>query len=260
MDPEFGVMNIYRRAAAAALALASAGALAAPPAQPIVIQGLDCRNDEASWRLDANRASAVFTTTAPRKREVIFRGSMQTLGASSVIWRGDSTHLPRETLVLTAHEEACKAQAAGTYRAVLSVRPNEASTGCCAIRAGYDARVAPLANLGAKDDWSRALPDLLAAINACVAREGARVHSVASAAPAEAQMVRVRLNETNGAVDCTVDANGRGAPTIAPAAAGAANGPLFYPAREPAPIVSCGRLERVQLRNNVAGYLHYEPC
>jgi hypothetical protein len=68
------------------------------------------------------------------------------------------------------------------------------------------------------------------------------------------------LIETGGAVDCTIDASGRGAPTITPAAASAPGGPLFYPAREPPPIVSCGRLERVQVRNNVAGYLHYDPC
>jgi len=253
-------MNLRSRLAAATLALAVPAASAAPPAQPVVVQGLECRGDEASWRLDANRASAVFTTTTPRKREVVFRGGMQPLGASSVVWRGDSTHLPRETLVLTAGEEACKAPGAGTHRAVLSIRPNEASTGCCAVRAGYDARVAPVANLGAKDDWSRALPDVLAAINACVAREGARVQSVASAAPAGNGTVRVRLIEASGAVDCTIDGTGRGAPAIAAAGSQVASGPLFYPARDPAPIVSCGRLERVQVRNKDAGYLHYEPC
>jgi hypothetical protein len=260
MDIEYGVLNLYRRALAAALALGSAAALAAQPAQPIVVQGLDCRGEETPWRLDANRASAVFATTAPRKREVVFRGAMQPLGASSVVWRGDSTHLPRETLVLAAREEACKPPAAGTYRAVLSLRPGEASTGCCTVRAGYDARVAPVANLGAKDDWTRTLPDMLPAINACVARHGARVQSVASAAPAAAGTLRVRLVEAGGAVDCTIEASGRGTPAIAPVPATAVTGPLFYPAREPAPIVACGRLERVQVRNKDVGYLHYEPC
>jgi hypothetical protein len=250
----------YRRWILAAVVAAAAPSLpAAPAAAPIVAQALDCRGDEGGWRLDANRASAVFTTTIPRKREVVFRGGLQSLGSSSLVWRGDSTHLPRETLVLAAREEACKAPGAGTFRAVLSVRQNEASAGCCVVRAGYDARVAPIANLRAKDDWSRALPDMLAAINACVAREGSRVQSVASAELAGAATVRVRLIEASGAVDCTIDASGRGAPTIVPAA-GAASGPLYYPAREPPPIVSCGRLERVQLRNSVAGYLHYEPC
>jgi hypothetical protein len=253
-------MNRYCRVAVAALGLAGAGALAAPPAQPIVLQGLDCRGDEAPWRLDANRTSAVFSTTVPRKREVVFRGGMQTLGPSSIVWRGDSTHLPKETVVLTAHEQACRNPAAGTYRAVLSIRPNEALAGCCAIRAGYDARVAPVANLAAKSDWSRALPDLLPAINACLGREGSRAQSVIGAT-ASGSTVRVRLKEGSGAVDCTIDASGRGKPAIAPADATPLSGPLFYPARDPPPIVSCGTLERVQLRgSSIAGYLHYEPC
>jgi len=70
----------------------------------------------------------------------------------------------------------------------------------------------------------------------------------------------VRMIEAGGAVDCTVDAAGRGAPSLAPAAAAVPAGPLYYPAREPPPVVACGRLERVQLRAGTAGYLHYEPC
>lgn len=251
----------YRRCIlAAALAFAAPAALAAEPAQPIVVQGLDCRADEAGWRVDASRSSAVFSTMTPRRREVVFRGSLQTLSASAMVWRGDSTHLPKETMVLVAREEACKAPAAGTFRAMLSIRPNEASTGCCVVRAGYDARVAPIANLGAKGDWSRALPEVIAAVNACLAREGARAQSVASAAATGSGTVRVRIVEAKGAVDCTIDATGRGAPQIAAADGTAVPGPLFYPAREPPPIVACGRLERVQLKGGIAGYLHYDPC
>src|ERR1700750_1225169 len=86
------------------LALLSASATASPPSQPIVVQGLDCRGEEGGgWRLDANRQAAQLTTQTPRRREIIFRGSMQQLGfvaPSTVVWRGDSTHLPKETLVL----------------------------------------------------------------------------------------------------------------------------------------------------------------
>jgi hypothetical protein len=256
---EYDVMNRYCRAAVAVLGLAGAGALAAPPKQPIVLQGLDCRGVEAPWRLDASRTSAVFSTTTPRKREVVFRGGMQAVGPSSIVWRGDSTHLPKETAVLTAHEQACSAPGEGTHRAVLSIRLNEALAGCCVIRAGYDARVAPVANLAAKTDWSRTLPDVLPAINACIAREGSRAESVIGAA-ASGSMVRVRIKEGSGVVDCTIDAGGRGKPAIAPADAAPSPGPLFYPARDPAPVVSCGTLERVQLRGGIAGYLHYEPC
>ena len=135
------------------------------------------------------------------------------------------------------------------------------------MRAGYDARVAPVANLATKgaDDWSRRLPELLPAINACVAREGARLKAVADASPQGSGSVKVRLVETTGAtLDCTVDASGRGTPALALVAdcrRPAPANPLFYPPREPPPLVSCGKLERVLTpRGALAGYLHYDPC
>ena len=183
------------------------------------------------------------------------------------MWRGDTTHLPRETLILTAREEACTSAAAGagTHRAIMSIRAGEAVTGCCLARAGYDARIAPVANLATKgaEDWSRRLPDLLPAINACVAREGARLKAVADASPQGSGAVKVRLLSTTGAVlDCSVDATGRGTPSLAVVAdAPRPGGPLYYPPRDPPPLVSCGKLERVLTpRGALAGYLHYDPC
>jgi hypothetical protein len=77
----------------------------------------------------------------------------------------------------------------------------------------------------------------------------------------------VRIVQASGAaVDCVADATGRGTPAITPVdpakppLPGAGN-PLLYPAREPAPIVACGRLERAQgARGALIGYLHYDPC
>ena len=112
--------------------------------QPIVIQGLDCRGEEPFWRVDANRASAQYSSLGAKgKREVVFRGAMQTMSFLTppiTVWRGDSTHLPKETLVLTLKEEACqstmKEGAARTHRAILSLKAGEAATGCCTVRAG----------------------------------------------------------------------------------------------------------------------------
>ena len=255
---------------AAASAISFAVALEALAAQPLVVQGLECRGDDGTWRVDASRTTAHYSASTPRKRDVVFRGSLQVLAATPpiAVWRGDTTHLPRETLVLSAREEACRMAVPGipmgTHQALLSIRPGEAATGCCTARAGYDARLAPVANLAAKpdDDWSRGLLDLLPALNACAAREGAKLKAVI-AARAQGSTVRVRLRESDGKdVDCVVDVSGRGTPTIGPASADAIGaGPWWYPARDPAPIVACGRLERVQgARGAAAGYLQYEPC
>jgi hypothetical protein len=133
-----------------AAALAGAAGLAAGQ-QPVVLQGLECRGDDPSWRLDANRGSAVFSTPGPQgKRDVVFRGSLQALSSLAppvVVWRGDSTHLPRETLVVTLREEACPAPAGGaaplTHRAVLSLKAGEALTGCCTAKMGSTPLPAP---------------------------------------------------------------------------------------------------------------------
>jgi len=243
----------------------------------VVVQAFDCRGDEPSWRLDAGRASAVHTSlTARGKREVVFRGSMQTLtflDPPLTIWRGDSTHLPRETLVATVREEACRSTMSdgppATHRAVLSIKAGEAVTGCCVVRAGFDARVAPVADFAAKKpgDWARLLPSLAPAVNLCVAREGARAKAVAKAWPMNGGAAGVRIVQASGAaVDCVASTSGRGTPTVTavdpakPPLSDAGN-PLLYPAREPPPIVACGRIERaLGARGALIGYLHYDPC
>ncbi len=256
------------------LAAASAAVLAVAPlaaaAQPIVVQALDCRGDDGTWRFDASRTAAQYATTTPRKRDVVFRGSLQTLPGTPplVVWRGDTTHLPRDTAVLAAREESCRMAMpgipVGTHKALLSIRPGEAMRGCCVARAGYDARVAPVADLAAKpaDDWARGILDLLPALNACAARSGAKFRAVTSAA-VRGPKVHVRVREVDGkGTECIVDASGRGTPTLVPADAEAPSaGPWWYPARDPAPIVACGRIERVhKARGAAAGYLQYNPC
>lgn len=237
--------------------------------QVAIVQGFECRGDDPTFRLDANRTSAQFDwATAKGKREVVFRGALQPLAPPQmVVWRGDSTHLPRETLVVTLREEAC--QGTATHRAVLSVKAGEAMLGCCTVRTGYDTRIAPVANFAAKkpDDWARLLPDLLPAINLCIAREGNRAKWVAGAAPTSQGTGVVRVVETTGvSVDCVAELAGRGTPKIDAVATAnpplpSAGNPLFYPPREPPPMVNCGKLERVVIKSGaLAGYLHYDPC
>lgn len=256
------------------LACVACGALAQ---QPVVVQTLTCRGEEPFWRLDANRTTGTYSALAAKgRREVVFRGSLQALSFLSppvLVWRGDSTHLPRETLVATVREEACRSTMADgppmTHRAFLSLKTGEAVTGCCTVRAAYDARTAPTADVAAKnpDDWARFLTDLLPAMSLCMTRAGPRARWIARAAPLNHGQAAVRIVDLDGqALDCTADLTGRGVPTIVrvpagtPPLAGAGN-PRFLPAREQPPMVSCGKLERFVGRNNaVLGYLHYDPC
>jgi hypothetical protein len=155
------------------------------------------------------------------------------------------------------------------WRAILSLKTGEALTGCCTVLAGYDVKVAPVADLAkkAQDDWARALPEFLPAINLCLASDEARAKWVAKAAPAPNGAATVRMIQAaDKAVDCEADLSGKGVAKIVavaasdPPLAGAGN-PRFYPVRDMAPMVRCGKLERVVGRNGtVSGYLHYDPC
>ncbi len=272
------IATLFRALPRVALLAAAAAVLPAlAQQQPIVVQGLDCRGEEPYWRVDTGRVSALYSSLGPRgKREVVFSGSLQTLSFLTppvIVWRGDSTHLPKETLVLSLREEACastmKEGPALTHRAVLSLRSGEAVTGCCTVKAGYDAKAAPLPNYAAKsfDDWARYLPDMLAGMNRCLAREGARAQGISKAWPMNHGMGLVRIVQTDGkSVDCVVDLTGRGNPKIDsvnpsdPPLPNVGN-PMYYPARDAPPIVACGRLERVPGKTGaLAGYLHYDPC
>ena len=141
--------------------------------------------------------------------------------------------------------------------------------GCCTVRTGYDARIAPVANFATKnpDDWARLLPDLLPAINQCVAREGNRAKvdrqghadNAGDRCGPDGRNHR-RLGRLRGGPRGTRHAEDRPRQRRGRALPGAGN-PIFYPPRDPPPIVNCGKLERVVPKSGaVAGYLHYDPC
>jgi uncharacterized membrane protein len=261
--------------AMAATALLAAAAVHAQ--QAVVVQGALCRGEEPFWQLEASRTTAVLNRLAIKgNRAVIFRGAPQAfmfLQPAAVVWRGDTTHLPRETLVATLREESCRSTMADgpplPWRAMLSLKTGEALTGCCTVLAGYDVKAAPVAEFTKKppDDWARSLPEFTPAINLCLGSSEAKAKWVAKAGPAGNGMATVRMIQiSDKAVDCEVDVAAKGAAKIVavnptdPPLPGAGN-PLFYPAREMAPMVRCGRLERVTGRNGVTtGYLHYDPC
>jgi len=260
-----------------AIAALTTFAAAVPAQQAVVVQGALCRGEEPFWQLEASRTTAVLNRLAAKpNREVMFRGAPQAfmyLTPAAVVWRGDTTHLPKETLVITMREEACRSTMADApplpWRALLSLKTGEAMTGCCTVLAGYDVKAAPIAEFAKKppEDWARSLPELTPAINLCLASGEARAKWVAKAGPAGNGTATVRMVQASGkAVDCESDMSGKGAPKIAAVSAvdppllGSGN-PLYYPARDTPPMVRCGKLERVTGRNGATtGYLHYDPC
>ena len=224
---EHGMARIAHRTFFAFAALFAAAA-AAETQQPVVVQSLLCRGEEPFWQLDANRTTAVFNRLVTKgNREVVFRGAPQIITdpkPQALVWRGDSTHLPRETLVVMLREETCRSTMADSqatlWRALLSMKTGEALAGCCTVLAGFDAKIAPVADFARKpsDDWTRALPDLLPAMHLCVASDGGRVKWIAKAWRAPNGPVRVRMIEVAGkAVECEADVTGKGVARVEPA-------------------------------------------
>jgi uncharacterized membrane protein len=150
--------RMFRSVSGIALAALALFATAASAQQAVVVQGAMCRGEEPFWQLEASRTTVVFNRLATKgNREVIFRGTPQAfmfLTPAAVVWRGDSTHLPRETLVVALREEACRSTMADgpplPWRAMVSLKPGEALTGCCTVLAGYDVKAAPVADFPKK--------------------------------------------------------------------------------------------------------------
>jgi len=252
--------------------VAAAPAFAQAP-QVAVPQQLACRGDAPYWQLDAGRAAGTLKRDGGKsKQQLELRGELspvEGVAPAALVWRGSSTHLPAEVVVVAAREIACTAgdKAAG-WQAIASLRTGETLTGCCTVRRGYDATKAPLATFGAKpaSDWSRRYPDLAASIQRCVNDGGVGVREVAKAWSLDGDTVAVRMTGVDGkAWQCT--AAGRARPKVAQVTAGeapldGANAPVYYPPRVE-PIVACGKLERIAgtgPRARTEGWLHYERC
>ena len=136
-------MRALSRPALLLLAAAFGPPLAAAQG-PLAVQEFQCRGEEPFWGLAGTRVSAVYSVPGPKgKREVVFRGTLQGVAPQQptvVVWRGESTHLPKDTLVIVLREEACKSTMADgpalTHRALVSLRGTDALTGCCSVKVG----------------------------------------------------------------------------------------------------------------------------
>jgi len=261
-------------------ALFASAALAqgpAPAPQVAVPQQISCIGEEPFWRLDANRTTGNLQRLGGKARRAVeLRGELAAisfLAPRALVWRGNSTRLPGETIVATLREEACSSTMKDgppqAWRAILSTRPGEAITGCCTVKNGYDTTKAPLAAFAAKaeGDWSRNFPAYAGAIGRCVNESGVAVREVAKAWSVERGFVAVRMVANDGkSWNCTVDTSTKARPQTAsvsvtdPPLSGA-GAPAFYPAREAPPLVTCGRLERIAgPRGRTEGWLHYDRC
>jgi heat shock protein HslJ/uncharacterized membrane protein len=254
-----------------AVAVAAIGVALSARADDAAVRSLQCRGNEPFWSLEATDRSARLSALGAEER--IFSGEYVRLAFMRPewgIWRGTDRRDAAATLVATFRAEPCRDTMSDEgprfdHRAVLSLPGEKPLVGCCRAIAALDTGTAPVAQASGKadNDWSRWIDDLLPAMRACVVDAGIPAEAVTKAWPMNRGMVGVRLQRVgDGRYDCIAYQDGGAIDRLASVELAdrlpGEGAPIFYPARELAPIVTSGRLERVEDRQGaVQGWLHY---
>lgn len=268
---------LARRYLLCALLLVSAALPAA--AQDMTVQQLSCRGNEPFWSFQAGQDTAQLSELGSEERS--FSGRLRRLGYLDPpwsVWRG--REVPAEgsggqpgEIVATLRAEVCldtMSEEGGPFdqRVLLSMPDGRLLTGCCRSVVALDQSEAPLADFEdlPRGDWTQLLPRLAAAVEGCLL-EGFSdpVELVLGAWPLPNGQALVRARSFDGGrEDCIVEEDsGRVlmSDSVSPTAGkGRSEGaPSLLPKREAPPLVTCGRLERVELTpGDTLGWLHYK--
>ena len=114
----------------------------APAPQVAIPQQISCIGEEPFWRLDANRTTGNLQRLGGKARQTVeLRGELAAisfLAPRALVWRGNSTRLPGETIVATLREEACRSSGchctASRFPPVCSRASTHPSSAVAAIR------------------------------------------------------------------------------------------------------------------------------
>ena len=227
-----------------------------------------CRGNEPFWALDVHASGGLLKTP---DAEIELLGQLKANNGGSFAFRGAPDGSPEdEVSALIAPGQCFDTMADGPalpFSAQASFADGAVASGCGAVEYGLDLDAAPLAQAGDKPatDWSRRLPELSGAVQRCVLDGGVATDVVTAAWPMNRGKAGVRLRDTGGdRFDCVVDLETGAIEDVRPVAADDAmpgeGMPLWLPAREPPPVLHCGRVERVP-DDQDGGTLHYpEGC
>lgn len=192
-EPEPPREPVARPVAAAETAAAEPPPAAPPPA------GLRCTGNEPGWSLvmEGGQARLVTQDSPGRQQNLPARYTSAPWAETPFgVLRAEAPGVPAAVAFLTA--EACADSMSGEampMRARLSLADGTLRTGCC--------RPVHAIAQAAGADWSRNLPALLPAVQACT---GARPGVVLAAWPTTPGRAAVRIAAADGArVDCTAE-------------------------------------------------------
>lgn len=228
-----------------------------------------CRGNEPFWSLDISARSALLKTP---ETEIALTGELKATSTGAYTFRGadeDDAATAVEALITPGQCFDTMADGpASPYNAVAMLADGREGSGCCSVEFGLDLAATPAftAANAAEAAWTRHLVDLSDAIDRCAMDGGVATEAVTAAWPMNHGKAMVRLRD-NGKdrFDCLIDLGSGDIESVTPA--GDANpvetaGPLWLPARDTPPVLTCGRVERVMdVGDSVRGYLHYtEGC
>ncbi len=227
-----------------------------------------CRGNEPFWALDMHAAGALLKTP---DAETELQGELKANAGGSFAFRGAPDGSPEdEVSALVTPGQCFDTMADGPalpFSAQVSLVGGQVASGCCSVEYGLDLANAPQADAGSKDasDWSRRLPELSDAVQRCVRDAGVATDVVTTAWPTNHGKAGVRLRDIGAdRFDCYVDLETGAIEDVKPVAADdtlpGEGTPLWIPERDPAPVLHCGRVQRVPASED-GGYLHYrEGC
>ncbi|KAA2285044.1 hypothetical protein [Arenimonas fontis] len=247
----------------------------APPVEPAapgpeeVPRAFLCRGNEPFWALDAGDGDGLFKQPYG---ELALEGELRALAGGAWRYRGAPVDGPGEMVeALISPGQCFDTMADGPalpWSAVVSW-PDGQGQGCCRAEYGLDMANAPAHDPAGKpqDDWSRLLPELGPALRRCAFDAGVATEAVTVAWPMNRGKAGVRLRDSGqDRFDCVVDTGTGAIDAIRLVAADdrlAGEGrPEWLPARDGAPVLHCGRVERALDREGkLTGWLYYrEGC
>lgn len=242
---------------------APAGSAAPGPGE--VPRAFLCRGNEPFWALDAGDGEGLFKQP---EGELPLDGELRALAGGAWRFRGAPVDGPGELVeALISPGQCFDSMADGPaqpWSAVVNW-PGGQGQGCCRAEFGLDMANAPVHEPLAKpeQDWSRWLPELAAPLERCAFDAGVATEAATRAWPMNHGKTGVRLRDSGGErFDCVVDAGTGVIESVQPVMAGdplpGEGAPEWRPAREDAPMLHCGRVERViGPDGRLQGWLYY---
>ena len=231
-----------------------------------VPRSFSCRGNEPFWSLELGHQGGVL---AEPGNETLLVGDLAATDTGAWTFRGAPEDEPGAfTGAVLSPAQCFDTMADGPampYSAALQFADGRQGNGCCTVEFGLDLENAPVFDAAGKpeQDWSRWLPTLGPAVLRCAFDGGVVTEGASKAWPMNRGKAMVRLVDSGGdRFDCLVDLGSGDITSVQPVPADdtvpGEDQPRWLPPGEQRPVLSCGRVERVQTDGGlVTGWLHY---